>query len=251
MTEVKNQQKSRWIAPTSGGGNSNTHKDDSSSQNVLFDDKRIFACKKNDLAKAVTKFAMRLNKWQSDRTITQEKFHSALHIHLVEMFKSCEQIIQHQAQEMKQHHSNFFRHSRLYAHELSLDAQTAMASMEVELAEARKNKRIDEKRLRNKILDEYDSLVDELVREISILRNRFREYQVSNFNEVMNIMAESKKEHLISMENNENLTFAMRNAVTAAMKHDQEMKRYQDENFELKMTVIFKKSLINILDFKN
>ena len=39
------------------------------------------------------------------------------------------------------------------------------------------------------------------------------------------------------MENNENLTFAMRNAVTAAMKHDQEMKRYH-ENFELKMTVI-------------
>ena len=181
----------------------------------------------------MSKFAVRLNKWQLDRTVSQEKFSSALQSHLVEMFKSCEQIIQHQTQEKKEMNNTFLRHSRLYAHELALDAFTAMASMEVELAGLRKTKKIDEKRIRNKILDEYDSLFDELVREISILRNRFREYQVSNYNEVMNIMAESKMEHLMTLENNENLTVPLRNAVTAAMKHDEELKSYQEQNFEL------------------
>jgi hypothetical protein len=235
MTEIKNQQKSRWAAPV--GGTSSIKEDSAAAQQIQFDDKRIFFCKKNDLAKVVSKFAVRLNKWQLDRTIIQEKFHSALQAHLVEMFKSCEQIIQHQTQEKKDVMNNFFRHSRLHAHELALDAFTAMASMEVELAGLRKSKKIDEKRIRNKILDEYDTLVDELVREIAILRNRFREYQVSNFNEVMNIMAESKMEHLMTLENNENLTIPMRSAVTAAMKHDEELKKYQEQNFELKMTV--------------
>lgn len=157
--------------------------------------------------------------------------------HLIEMFKSSEKIIVHQNQEKKEAQNLFQRNSKLYAHELALEAYTSMASMEVELAEARRNKRVDEKRIRNKILDEYDSLVDELVREISILRNRFREYQVSNFNEILNIMSESKTEHLVSMESNENLTLAMRNAISTIIKHDQQMKSYQDQNYELKMTV--------------
>jgi hypothetical protein len=234
---MKNQAKSKALgaSPSLALSSPSPNKDDSFL--AMIDDKRVFACKKVDLGRVIANFAVRCNRWQSDRSLEHDRFYGALYSHLIEMFKACEKIVVHQNQEKREISNTLMRTSRLYANELAFDAFTAMAQMEVELAEARKNKKIDEKKIRNKILEEYDTLVDELVREIAILRNRFKEYQVSNFNEILNIIAESKTEHLIGMEKNENLTPALRAAISTIIKHDAEIKTYQGQNFELKMTV--------------
>ncbi|KAJ3000741.1 hypothetical protein HDV02_003543 [Globomyces sp. JEL0801] len=240
---VKSQKTRKASQYAPGAPNS---KPDDSAMSAVFDDRRIFACKKTDLATVVINLAVRLNKWKSDRSIEHEKFFAALNAHLIEMIKNCEKIIIHQSQEKREQtmvtylsftRQNFQRDCRLQAHEIALDAFTAMASMEVELIELRKNRKVDEKRIRNRILEEYDSLVDDLVREIGVLRNRFREYQISNFNEVMVIMSESKKERLLTMEKDEGLTTSMRDAISTILKHDAEMQLLQVQNSELRMTV--------------
>jgi hypothetical protein len=118
-----------------------------------------------------------------------------------------------------------------------MDAYINMASLEVEVAELKKNRRIDEKRIRVKILNEYDSLVEELVREIAILRHRFHEYQLGNFNDVMTIITESKKEKLLTMKDDESFTLDMRNQISSILRHEEEINKIKTQNFELKMTV--------------
>lgn len=164
------------------------------------------------------------------------------------MFKASEKIINSQNLEKRESNASFDRNTRLIAHEIALDAFTSMATMEVELVEARKTRKVDERRIKNKILDEYDSLVNELVREIAILRNRFREYQLSNLNDIQIIMTESKAEHLVTMETNENLSSAMRNAISTILKHDEEIKSYCEDNFELKMTILKLRSMYTMKD---
>ncbi|KAJ3269943.1 hypothetical protein HDV01_000789 [Terramyces sp. JEL0728] len=183
----------------------------------LFDDKRIFACKKTDLGQAVissnfqiVNFAVNLNKWKSDRVIEQEKFYAALSTHLVEMFRNSERIILHQIQDK------------------------------------REINKVDEKRIRNRILDEYDSLIDELVREISVLRHRFHEYQISNFNDVMNIMTDSKKEQLIVMSKDDGLNQSMKSAIATILKHDEQINDFREQNFELRMTVLKIRSMFTM-----
>jgi hypothetical protein len=213
---------------------------------AIFDDKRIFACKKADLGTIIVKFATRLNNWKNDRRTDHESFFGALHAHLIEMIRNCEKIISQQAQEKREHAKTYDRDVRLMAHDLALDAYSAMASMEVELIEAKKNRKVDEKRIRNRILEEYDSLVDELVREIAILRNRFHEYQISNYNDIMNIISESKKEQLMTMKTDESLTVAMRNVISSILKHDEEIDQFRQQNYELKMTVLKIRSMFTM-----
>ncbi|KAJ3322787.1 hypothetical protein HDV06_002648 [Boothiomyces sp. JEL0866] len=182
----------------------------------LFDDKRVFACKKTDLGQAIVNFAVNLNKWKADRIIEQEKFYAALSTHLVEMFRNCERIILHQIQEKR------------------------------EINMLKKNRKVDEKRIRNRILDEYDSLIDELVREISVLRHRFHEYQISNFNDVMNIMSDSKKEQLMVMSKDDGLNQPMKNAIATILKHDEQLNDFREQNFELRMTVLKIRSMFTM-----
>lgn len=129
---------------------------------------------------------------------------------------------------------------------MALDAYSAMASMEIELVELKKNKKVDEKRIRNRILDEYDSLMDELVREISVLRHRFHEYQISNFNDVMNIMSDSKKEQLMVMLKDDGLNQPLKNAITTILKHDEQLNDFREQNFELRMTVLKIRSMFTM-----
>lgn len=123
------------------------------------------------------------------------------------------------------------------ANELATDANESMINMQGELHGLRKSRRVDEKRIRNRILEEYDSLVHELVKEIAVLQGRFREYQISNFNEIMNVMSESQKEQLGIMSANMNLPNTIREVANSISMHQEQISEYRQQNHELKMTV--------------
>jgi hypothetical protein len=112
-----------------------------------------------------------------------------------------------------------------------------MSSIEVELAELKKSRRLDEKRIRAKIVDEYDSLVRELAKEIFVVQSRFRENQMSSFNEIMGIMSESQTSQIEILIQNTDLPEQMRMAATTALKHENQVQELLQQNFDLKMTV--------------
>jgi hypothetical protein len=100
--------------------------------------------------------------------------------------------------------------------------------------------------MRTKIVDEYDGLVQELVNEITVLRNRFHEYQLNNFHEVMQIMAESKKSELHKLSKNTELPLAMRDAAKRMIKQENEVELLRNENHELQMTLLKIRSMYSI-----
>nr|KAJ3423215.1 Aminoacyl tRNA synthase complex-interacting multifunctional protein 1 [Polyrhizophydium stewartii] len=248
LQDLKDKQ---TMAPTVKSGR-HAQKADDPQLSAIFDDKKIFACNKEFLGRA----------WKTDCVTEQEGFVGALYGHLLNTIRNFEQIILFQAQEKREmaivslclkinflrlmDAHNFRRESRLMAHEIALETFSEMASMSVELNEMRKSRKIDERKLRNKIIDEYDDLVQELTKEIGVLRHRFREYQIGNLNDVMNIMAEAKKEQLIVMTQNEELPLGMREAAEAMIQHEEQLASLREQNHELKMTVLKIRSMFTM-----
>ena len=120
---------------------------------------------------------------------------------------------------------------------ISCDFLEQLASANTELEELRKYKKVDEKRIRAKIIDEYDDLVQELVNEITVLRNRFREYQTNNFNQVMQIMSESKKSELFKLSNIENIPESVHDQAIKMISEENQIMDLRKESHELQMTV--------------
>ena len=65
--------------------------------------------------------------------------------------------------------------------------------MSEELSELKKQRKLEEKKMREKIIDEYDNLVRELVQELHIMHKKFNEYRINTVNEVKEIMRYSSK----------------------------------------------------------
>jgi hypothetical protein len=106
--------------------------------------------------------------------------------------------------------------------------------------EFQKERKIEEKRIRAKIVDEYDDLVQELVNEIVVLRNRFREYQTNNFNQVMQIMSESKKSEVFKLSTIDDLPETVKKTAHKMISEEDQIMALREETQELQMTVNFK-----------
>lgn len=120
---------------------------------------------------------------------------------------------------------------------MTSDLHAEISSLSVELSALKKSKKASETRLRSKILDEYDDLVQQLVSEIAMLRNRFHEYQTANFNEVLNIVTDAKKEQLVITSANADLPEGLRHSVRVMLEHEDQLANIRSLNYELKMAV--------------
>ncbi|KAI9090171.1 hypothetical protein DFS34DRAFT_376408 [Phlyctochytrium arcticum] len=212
----------------------------------LIDEPRVFICTRDALTQAIIKFTMNLTKWQEKRRGEQDHFMGTLFGRLVDMVRNNERLIRYLAQEKRELIENYKRDVRLLAFHLCSELHADFASSSVELAELRKQRRIDERKIRNRILNEYDDLVHELVQEINVLRNRFSEYRVNTFQEVMNIMGEAKKEELQVVVDNKEMPAGMQESARMMIKHEEDVQEIQEENQEMKMTLLKLRSM-NIL----
>ncbi|KAH9272139.1 hypothetical protein BASA83_005731 [Batrachochytrium salamandrivorans] len=163
--------KEKLFLSTSVKSAKNQQRIDESQLASVFDDKRTFSCNKEYLGQTIVRFATHLNQWKIDRISEQEGFIGALYGHLLDTIRNCENIILFQAQEKADMMINFKREARLIGHELALDAHNELTRTSVELNELRKNRKVDEHKLRGRIMNEYDGLVLELVKEIGVLRH--------------------------------------------------------------------------------
>ncbi|KAJ3020639.1 hypothetical protein HKX48_000485 [Thoreauomyces humboldtii] len=239
MKEVQDTQKlsGAKVAKTVAQGAANA------SINQVLDPLRVFACTKDALSNTITKFALQITKWQAKRRAEQDHFMGTLMGRMLDMIKNGERLVKFLAQEKRELTESYKRDVRLVAFQLSSDLHAELASTSVELADLRKQRRTDERRIRNRILDEYDDLVQELVMEINVLRNRFSEYRVNTFQEVMSIMSEAKKEELHVVLNNAEMPVNMKESARWMIKHEEEAQALRQENHELKMTLLKVRSM--------
>lgn len=125
----------------------------------------------------------------------------------------------------------------LQAKVMSFDILEELAAANTAVEELQKSRKIEEKKIRAKIVDEYDDLVQELVNEITVLRNRFREYQTNNFNQVMQIMSESKKSELFKLSTTDDIPDSVHETARRMISEENQIMDLRKETHELQMTV--------------
>ncbi|KAI9350860.1 hypothetical protein BDR26DRAFT_512554 [Obelidium mucronatum] len=210
------------------------------------DDDRIFCCTKDQLAKAVQKMALQFTKWGEQHIVEQEHMLPGLVNKLQESLKNSDKIISNLIQEKKEMQENFYHNVRLATANAVADIYAELASKSVEINDLRKTRRIDEKKIRNKIIDEYDDLVSELVMENHVMRNRFNEYRTNTVQEMVGIIAETKREELVQLTESAEIPDQLKASALRTIEHDEEIKELNDELHEVNMTLMKVRTMYTI-----
>ncbi|KAJ3291858.1 hypothetical protein HK104_005749 [Borealophlyctis nickersoniae] len=208
-----------------------------------FDEARVFACTKEALSQSIVKLAIQLSKWHEKRRMDHDHFTGTLYARLAEMVRNGERLVKFLAQEKKDMIENYKRDVRLSTSSLMSSLYTELSTISVDLNDLRKSRRIDEKKLRLRIIDEYDDLVNQLVSEINVLRNRFSEYRINTVNEVLGIMTGVKREELMAVVANREIPGGMRDRMRVLVEADDALADLRGENHELKMTLLKVRSM--------
>ncbi|KAJ3062973.1 hypothetical protein HDU99_005028, partial [Rhizoclosmatium hyalinum] len=204
---------------------------------------RIFSCTKDQLAKAIQRMALQFTKWGENHIVEQEHMLPGVINKMNESLKNSDKIIANLLQERRDMQEIFNTNVRLATATAIADIHAELASKSVELNDLRKSRRIDEKKIRSKIIDEYDDLVSELAMENHVIRNRFNEYRTNTVQEMVGIIAETKKEELVQLTESSEMPDALKSSALRTIEHDDAIKALEDELHEVNMTLLKIKSL--------
>ncbi|KAI8608227.1 hypothetical protein BC830DRAFT_1156088, partial [Chytriomyces sp. MP71] len=216
------------------------------SEGVALDANRIFACSKELLAKAIMKLGLQLTKWGESHVIENEHMMSGMINKLTESLRTNEKIISNLQQERKEFQENLYHNVRLATAQAVSDIYADLASKSVEINDLRKSRKLEEKRVRNKITEEYDDLVTELVLDNHIIRNRFNEYRTNTVQEMLGIIAETKKEELVQLTESPEMPLELKQSALRTIEHDDIVKALKDELHEINMTLLKVRTMYTI-----
>ncbi|KAJ3393731.1 hypothetical protein HDU84_001138 [Entophlyctis sp. JEL0112] len=210
------------------------------------DDDKLFCCSRENLAKAIMKMAVQFTKWGEVHLIEQEHMISGVVNKLQETVKNNENAIVFLLRERKEFQENFQHNVRLATAVAVMDVHAELSSLSVKINEMKKSRRVDEKKLRAKIVEEYDDLVSELVMENHVIRNRFNEYRTNTIQEMVGIIAETKKEQLVQLTESSEIPFKLKQSAMKTIEYDEAMKKLNDELHEVHMTLMKVRTMYTI-----
>ncbi|KAJ3033498.1 hypothetical protein HDV00_006314 [Rhizophlyctis rosea] len=213
---------------------------------IPLDENKVFVCTKDALSQAIVKLGLQVSKFQEKRKTEYDNFMGTLYSRMLDLVSYGEKLVRYMAQERKDLMENYKRDVRLTATLLTATFFSDLTTISSELNDLRKQRRIDEKKIRNRIIDDYDDLVHELVSEINVLRARFSEHRISTAQEVMEILSEVKKEALMTVAQNRELPEEMRRVAVEGGKREEELTEWKEDNHELKMTLLKLRSMFNL-----
>ncbi|KAJ3056732.1 hypothetical protein HK097_004593 [Rhizophlyctis rosea] len=213
---------------------------------IPLDEHKVFACTKDQLTQAIVKLGLQLSKFQEKRKTESDNFMGTLYSRMLDLVRYGEKLLRYMAQERKELLENYKRDVRLSSTLLTSTFYTELSTISAELNDLRKHRRIDEKKLRNRIIDDYDDLVHELVSEINVLRARFSEHRISTAQEVMEILSEVKKEALLTVAENRELPEEMRRAAVEGGRREESFIEWREDNHELRMVLLKLRSMFNL-----
>ncbi|KAJ3415446.1 hypothetical protein HDV05_004888 [Chytridiales sp. JEL 0842] len=210
------------------------------------DDNRTFTCSKDALSKAILNLGLNLTKWQQSNMATQENFTGSSVARLNTVIRNNERLINQLTKEKTEMIESYSRDVRLASAHAVADIYSEMAALAVEVNDLRKSRRVDERKLRNKIIDEYDDMVGELVMENQVIRNRFNEYRTNTVHEVLGIISETKKEELTIIAKSQEIPDVIRKSAERSIKHEEEISVIKEDIHELNMTLLKVRSMYSL-----
>ncbi|KAJ3285031.1 hypothetical protein HDU76_008193, partial [Blyttiomyces sp. JEL0837] len=210
------------------------------------DDARVFMCTKEQLSQAIIKLALQISKFEEQRHSEQEHFHMAFYNRLHDTIRIAERNIAALLLDKKEMMENFLRDIRITSAQSVSDIYADLATLSEEINDLRKSRRVEERKLRNRIIDEYDDMVGELVLENHVIRNRFNEYRTNTVHEVMGIISETKKEELSLIAQSNEIPDHIRKSAMKSIQYEEHMAAVKEDVHELQMTLLKVRSMYNI-----
>lgn len=210
------------------------------------DESRLFTCSKEMLSQVIIQLSLNIAKMAETRVAEQEHFNNNLVNRLMEANANLEKTVAWLERDKREILEKFASEVRLATFFAISNIYADLGNLSVELADLRKTRRIEERKLRNRIIDEYDEMVSELVMENHVLRNRFNEYRTNTVREVFGIIAETKKEELEKVEATEEIPEPLRIAVRKTINYEDMMNNLKEDNHELQMTLLKVRSMFSI-----
>ncbi|KAJ1556202.1 hypothetical protein HK096_001018, partial [Nowakowskiella sp. JEL0078] len=203
----------------------------------ILSDEYLFACPKSEMNKVIVNLGMKISKWQQKRKIEENHFNTSTQNSLLQIIRNSEKVIEYLLTQINKQRETYNRDVRIAAGEMTFDMLDQLSNTSIELQELRKARNSNEKKIKKKLIEEYENLISELVAEISQIRSRFIDYRIQTSNEVLLIMSETKKEELESFVRNPEIPQAIKATAEIALQNEKINFELQDENSQLKMTV--------------
>ncbi|KAI8813737.1 hypothetical protein BJ742DRAFT_377219 [Cladochytrium replicatum] len=197
----------------------------------------LFACGKKELSQALVQFARQIVQYNEKRNIEREHFSHMIQAQMLEIIQNSERLNNYLIQEKKELEAQYKIDLRIGVAKQTWDISVAHALLAVELNDLRKARRVDEKKIRLKVIEEYEELVSELLSELNFVRNRFSEFRTNAVSEILMIMSEAKKEELKSLIINQEIPHSMKSSTEAAVFREEHISELLDQISTLKMAL--------------
>lgn len=207
---------------------------------------QVFICQKDVLSKILTKMGLALSKWQSQKGDERHHFLEALFGKLLDIIASSEGMISYLNSKLEKSDKSYAKDVRVAAASDVLSFLTDMSTISIELADLKKSKKAEEKKIRQAVVNDYDQLVRELVNELNVMCDRFNEYRVTTVQEVMNIMSEAKREEMGVIVDTMDVNKYIKQQASNAIAQEEALQHFRTENYELKATLMKMRSMYNL-----
>lgn len=169
-----------------------------------------------------------------------------LHGRLLDLISSSEAFVKYLNNQQKISEASYAKDVRVMAASDVLSFLADMSAINIELADLKKSKRAEERKIRQAVVDDYDELVRELVNELNLMSDRFNEYRVNTVQEVMTIMSEAKREEMGIIVNSMDVNKYIKQQASNAIDQEEALQKYKVENYELKSTLMKMRSMYNL-----
>jgi hypothetical protein len=211
-------------------------------------DDNNFICVKSGLNQAIYNLSVGLTKWQQLKINENQQHTNLLNAHLIKLLEQKESELNNLKNVLKNYHNNFERRVRMAGAENAGDIHVDLAISNSELHEIKKQRRVDEKKIRAEVVEEYSELVKELSLQVHVLKNRFNEYRQSLFHETMTIMSDAKKEELRLVVDGLDAPETAKKNAARMVEFEERYNDVSDDNNELKLTIMKMRSMYAIKD---
>ncbi|ORX80135.1 hypothetical protein BCR32DRAFT_269023 [Anaeromyces robustus] len=205
---------------------------DNEISNIIEDS--IIEVSKKDFFSAINLLAYNMFEWEQNRDISYKKFFCSLQTKMNDMFTEYEQKITNMNFEKKKYLEEYDCEVQLETSNTNDLIVIKLKELSKAIEDQKEYYKIEKKRIKEKVLNEYKELVKELVEKFIALKQQFNDYRISTKQETLKIMNESKNENLKKVIKSEMMPENLIEVSKKILINDEIINNYKDEINELK-----------------
>jgi hypothetical protein len=226
------------IDNNSNAGNNYDYSDNVNNDNkeVLKDNDSIIEISKKDFFRSIDHLACNMFEWEQERQVGYNKFFCGLQTKMNDMFYEYEQQIKNMEFEKRLILAEYDCEVKLESANANNLIVIQLKKLSKAIEEQKENYKLERKKIKEKITNEYKELVQELVEKFLALKQQFSDYRMQTKQETIKIMNESKVNNLRKVIKSEMMPDSLVNSSRITLSYEEKINSLNEEINELKYT---------------